>query len=390
MKQDFPILKNGLVYLDSSATSQKPTVVIDAIKKYYEEGNANVHRGVYALSEKSTQLFEKAHESVARFIGADKDEIIFTSGTTQSLNEIAWMIDIKEGDEIILTEMEHHSNIIPWQEVAKVKGAVIKYIPLKEYRIDLQKAKELITEKTKVVSVSHMSNVLGTINPVNELALLAHNVDALLVVDAAQSVPHIPVNVKELHCDFLAFSGHKMYGPTGIGVLYGKKELLEKMDPVIYGGGMVKDVTKETATWGDVPTRFEAGTPNIAGAVGLTAAVQYLQQIGMYKVKEHGKELTTYALEKLPKVEGLTIIGPMEGKRGPVISFTLEGVHPHDVAEILDKHNIAVRGGHHCAMPLMKSLEMTGTTRVSFGMYNTKEDVDRLVQALQKVVEVFA
>ncbi len=389
MKKDFPLLKNGLIYLDNSATTQKPVKVIEAVKEYYENDNANVHRGIYKLAQKSTLLYEKAHEMVANFIGAEFEEVIFTKGTTEGLNLLAYSLgkNLKAGDEIVLTEMEHHSNIVPWQQIAKEKGAVVKFIPVtKEYRLDLAKAQELITAKTKIVSVVHLSNVLGTINPVKELAVMTHKVDAVMIVDAAQSVPHMKINVKELDCDFLAFSGHKMCAPTGIGVLYGRKELLEKMHPFLYGGDMISEVTFEKSTWNQLPWKFEAGTPNLAGAAGLMTAIEYLQNIGMENISAHGQELTKNALEKLSAIPGINIIGPSDIKyRGPVISFTIDGMHPHDVSELLDKENIAVRGGFHCAMPLFSKLGLDGSIRASFYVYNTTEEVDKLAEALLKI-----
>ncbi|MDO8511581.1 MAG: SUF system NifU family Fe-S cluster assembly protein [Nanoarchaeota archaeon] len=389
-KEDFPILKNGLIYLDNSSTSQKPAKVILAIKEYYEQDNANVHRGIYKLAQKATVLYEKAHETVAKFIGADFEEVIFTKGTTEGLNLLAYSLgkNLKAGDEIVLSEMEHHSNIVPWQQIAEERGAVLKFIPVTKYfRLDLEKATELITEKTKIVSVVHLSNVLGTINPVKELAEMAHKVDAVMIVDAAQSVPHMPVDVKELSCDFMVFSGHKMCAPTGIGVLYGRKGLLEKMQPFLFGGDMIREVSFERASWNDLPWKFEAGTPNLAGAAGLMAAIEYLQETGMENITTHGQELTAYALEKLSAIPDVTIVGPASTEnRGPVISFTVEGIHPHDASEMLDKENIAVRGGFHCAMPLFSKLGIDGSLRVSFYLYNTMEDVDRLVEAVKKMV----
>ena len=389
--QDFPILNNGLIYLDNSSTTQKPAKVIEAIKKYYEQENANVHRGIYKLAQKSTILYEKAHEVVAKFISAEFEEVIFTKGATEGLNLLAYSLgkNLKEGDEIVLTEMEHHSNIVPWQQLAKEKGVVLKFIPItKDYRLDMSKARELISSKTKIVSVAHMSNVLGTINHVKEIAGLAHNVGAVMIVDAAQSIPHMPVNVKELNCDFLVFSGHKMCGPTGIGVLYGRKELLKEMPPFLYGGDMIREVTFREASWNDLPWKFEAGTPNMAGAAGLMAAVEYLQEIEMENIAAHGQESTRYALEKLSAIPEVAIIGPVTAEnRGPVISFTIEGMHPHDLSEALDRDNIAVRGGFHCAMPLFSKLGLDGSIRASFYIYNNKEDVDMLVEALAKIVE---
>lgn len=385
VKDDFPILKN-ITYLDNSSTTQKPQPVIDAITKYYQEDNANVHRGVYKLSLKATMAYEKAHEIVAKFINAQFEEVIFTKGTTESLNLLAYSLGktLQAGDEIVLTEMEHHANLVPWQQLAREKGLILKFIPITaEYRLDMNKAKELITSKTKIVSVTHISNVLGTINPIKELAALAHEVGAVMIVDAAQSVPHMPIDVKELNCDFLAFSGHKMCGPTGIGVLYGKKELLEKMDPFLYGGDMIKEVTFAHSTWNDLPWKFEAGTPHIAGAIGLAAAIEYLQVIGMDNIEHYEQELTKYTLQKLSTLPHLKLLGPATNhNRAAVFSFTIERIHPHDVSELLDKVNICVRGGHHCAMPLHERLNVNGSTRASFYFYTLKEDIDVLADAL--------
>ncbi|MEK6900451.1 MAG: SufS family cysteine desulfurase, partial [Nanoarchaeota archaeon] len=390
MRADFPILKNGLVYLDSSATAQKPIEVIEAVKGYYENDNANVHRGIYKLAQKSTVEYEKAHEIVAGFINAEMEEIIFTKGTTESINLLAYSLGkrLQEGDEIVLSEMEHHSNIVPWQQIAKEKGAVVRYIPItKEYTLDLEQARKIITKKTKIVSVTHMSNVLGTINPVKEIAALAHDAGAIIIVDAAQSVPHMKIDVKMLDCDFLAFSGHKMCGPTGIGVLYGKKELLQDMSPFLYGGDMINEVTFDDATWNTLPWKFEAGTPNMAGAAGLAAAVRFLENIGMENITARGKELTEYAFKKISEVPEIRIIGPsMDEMRGPIISFEVEGIHPHDLSESLDMENIAVRGGYHCAMPLFSVLGKKGATRASFYIYNDHSDVDKLVTAISNII----
>ncbi|MDP3734418.1 MAG: cysteine desulfurase [Nanoarchaeota archaeon] len=399
VEEDFPILKtliNGkkLVYLDNSATTQKPKQVIAAMTHFYEHCNANVHRGIYTLSRQATEAYEKSRQIIADFIGASFDEIIFTKGTTESLNLLASSLGkkLQPGDEIVLSEMEHHSNIVPWQQIAKEKKCILKYIPLTaEYTLDLEKAKKIINSKTKIVSVTQMSNVLGTINPITELARIAHAVDAVLIVDGAQSVPHLPVNVQELECDFLAFSGHKMGGPTGIGVLYGKRKLLENMEPFLYGGDMIREVSFDNASWNELPWKFEAGTPSIAQAIGLAAAVQYLQNYGMDKIVEHEKKLTAYALQKLSTIPGLKIIGSAHlDNRGAIFSFTLDGIHSHDVSEILDREGIAVRGGHHCAMPLMSRLQLPGTTRASLYLYNTEKDVDALVTGLKKVQKVFA
>ncbi len=396
IRKDFPILQqkiNGkrLVYLDSAATSQKPQCVIDAMTRYYEHDNANIHRAVHELGQRATEAYENAHAVVAEFIGAAPEEIIFTRGTTESLNLLAYSLGrtLHKGDEIVLTQMEHHSNIVPWQEIAREKGAIIKYIPVtKEYTLDLKAAKELITKKTKIVSVVHVSNVLGTRNPLEHLCELAHAVGAVFIVDGAQSVGHQLINVKKMDCDFFAFSGHKMYGPTGIGVLYGKKKLLENMHPFQYGGDMISEVTFEKSTWNELPWKFEAGTPNIAGAVGLAAAVRYLQGIGMESLEKHEHEILEYALEALKKIKGLTLIGP-RANRGGVLTFTLEGVHPHDVGEILNRYGVAVRGGHHCAMPLHSVLKLDATNRASLGIYNTTEDIDVLVDALKRAQEIF-
>jgi len=373
MKGDFPILK-GITYLDSAATTQKPIHVIDAISHYYKTSNANVHRGLYTLSQKATLAFEDARATVATFINTTPEHIVFTKGTTESLNLLASSLNLQEGDEIVLTEMEHHANLVPWQQTK----ATLKFIPLKDdYHLDLEAAKELITDKTKIVAVTHISNVLGTINDIETLTQLVHSKGAKIVVDAAQSIAHLTIDIKDI--DFLAFSGHKMCGPTGIGILYGKD--FSNLKPYQFGGDMIKEVTYETSTFQEAPYKFEAGTPNIAGAIGLAAAITYLE------TATH-PHITEYALEKLQSIEGLKIIGP-QINRAPVFSFTLEGIHPHDVAEILSKHNICVRAGHHCAMPLMKKLNIHGTTRASFYIYNTKEDVDTLVEGIKKVQEVF-
>ncbi|HLC70990.1 MAG TPA: cysteine desulfurase [Candidatus Nanoarchaeia archaeon] len=392
VQADFPLLKK-VMYLDNASTTLKPKVVLQAMNDYYLNYTANVHRGVHKLSQEATLAFEQAHEIVAEFIHAEPEEIIFTSGATESINLLAQSLgkSLKPGDEIVLSQMEHHSNLVPWQQIAKEKKAVLKYIPItKDFRLDMTPAKKLITSKTKIVSITHMSNVLGTINPVSELATLAHKVNAIMVVDAAQSAPHIPLDVKKLNCDFLVFSAHKLCGPTGTGILYGKKELLLSLTPSKYGGGMIQEVTWESSTWADLPDRFEAGTPNIAGAIGLAAAIRYLQNRGMEAIKTHEKMLTEYALKKITKIPGLKIIGPSESKdRGGVISFTIPGIHPHDVGEILDRSGIAIRAGHHCAMPLHDLLGISGTSRMSFYFYNTKEEIDAAVNALRKVQKIF-
>ena len=400
IKEDFPILNqeiNGhrLVYLDSAATSQKPQSVIDVLKRYYETDNANVHRGVHTLGSRATEAYELAREKVARFIGApDAAQVVFTRGTTESLNMVAYGFArprLTAEDEIVLTPAEHHSNLIPWQQVARVTGAKLKYIPLQEDgTISLEDAKKLIGPATKIVAIAHVSNVLGTIHPVRELADLAHEVGAVMVVDGAQSVPHMPVDVNDLDCDFLAFSGHKMCGPTGIGVLYGKRKWLDEMEPTYFGGEMIDVVELYEATWKETPWKFEGGTPIIAGAVGLGAAVDYLEKIGMDAIREHDREITGYALKRLSEVDGLTIYGPAEGaERGGLVTFNLGSIHPHDVSTVLDAEGVAIRAGHHCAQPLMRILNVPATARASFYLYNTKSDVDALVDALASAKEFF-
>ncbi|MBT2666484.1 cysteine desulfurase [Bacillus sp. ISL-4] len=397
----FPILDqevNGqpLVYLDSAATSQKPAAVIEAIEQYYRGYNSNVHRGVHTLGTKATDAYEGAREKVRKFINASStEEIIFTRGTTTSLNTVARSYggaNIKEGDEIVISYMEHHSNIIPWQQLAKEKGAVLKYIPLQEdCTISLEDVRATITDATKIVSIMQVSNVLGVINPVKEIAKIAHEHGAVMVVDGAQSTPHLKVDVRDLDCDFFAFSGHKMVGPTGIGVLYGKKELLEKMEPIEFGGEMIDFVGLHESTWKELPWKFEGGTPIIAGAIGLGAAIDFLEEIGLDNIERHEHKLAAYAMEKMSAVEGLTIFGPKDAeKRAGVITFNINDVHPHDVATVLDADGIAVRAGHHCAQPLMKWLDVSSTARASFYLYNTEEDIDKLVSGLVKTKEYFS
>lgn len=399
IKNDFPILKNNkyrknLVYLDNAATSQKPVSVIRAISDYYENYNANVHRGIYKLSEVASVAYEDAHKKVAKFINAEGfDEIVFTRNTTESINLLAYSLlrDLKKGDEIVLSEMEHHSNLVPWQQLAKEHGLKMRFIRFDAgCLLDMKHAKSLITKKTKIVSCTHASNVLGTINPVKELAKLAHSVGALMVVDGAQSAPHMKIDVKDMDCDFFAFSGHKMLGPTGIGVLYGKRHLLSRMRPFLYGGGMISKVTLDDTTFQEPPERFEAGTPDISGAIGLAAAIDYLEKIGIENIRKHDEELTKYAIAELKKIQGVSIYGPSAVKdRSAVISFNIKGIHPHDVAEILDSHGVAVRAGNHCAMPLMHRLGISGSARASFYLYNDKSDVDALVSAIKKAKQVF-
>ena len=396
--RDFPILSrkvNGkrLVYLDSAATSQKPKHVIEAISNYYENYNSNVHRAVHKLSEEATDAYDGAHEKTASFVNASGyDEIAFTKNTTESLNIIAnnFARNLNPGDEILLTRIEHHSNIVPWLNAAKTRGANIRYAEIDDNgSLDVEQFKTLINQKTKVVSISHASNVLGTINPIREIAEIAHDKNAVISVDGAQSVPHFPVDVQKMGADFLSFSGHKMLGPTGIGVLYGRKELLEDMEPYSFGGDMISEVTYEKATWNDLPWKFEAGTPNIAGAVGLAAAIDYLNRIGMENVRKHDAELTEYATRRIMETGNVKIYGnvPAEKKVG-VISFNVKDVHAHDVSTILDAEGVAVRGGYHCAMPLMKLLGVPGTVRASFYLYNTREDVDVLTEAMGKIKKI--
>jgi cysteine desulfurase / selenocysteine lyase len=398
IRQHFPILDqqvNGkdLVYLDSAATSQKPLAVIDALSTYYKEYNSNVHRGVHTLGTRATDGYEGAREKVRRFIGAKSiQEIIFTRGATTALNIVAQsygLSNVKEGDEIVITYMEHHANVIPWQQVAKITGATLKYIPLQEDgTIDLKDVEETVTSNTKIVSVMQVSNVLGTINPIKEITKIAHKHGAVMVVDGAQSTPHMKVDVRDLDCDFFAFSGHKMCGPTGIGVLYGKKEHLEKMEPVEFGGEMIDFVGLQESTWKELPWKFEAGTPIIAGAIGLGAAIDFLEEIGLEDIEAHEHKLAEYAYEQLSQVDGMTIYGPKQ--RAGLVTFNIDDVHPHDVATVLDAEGIAVRAGHHCAQPLMKWLKVSATARASFYLYNTEEEVDKLVAGIKKTKEYFS
>ncbi len=388
IKKDFPSLHamDMRAYLDSAASSLTPTAVIEAMDDYYKNFRSNVHRGMYKTAGEATSRYEAVRGTVAKFLNAAaSEEIVFTKGTTESLNLLATSLGrtYGPGDEVVLTEMEHHANLVPWQEAAKRHGFVLKFIPMTvEYRLDMDAARALITSKTKAVSIVHASNALGTINPAKELAALAHAVGAVLILDAAQSVPHMKIDVRDLDCDFLAFSAHKACGPTGVGVLYGKKALLEKMEPAQYGGDMIREVKYEASTWNDAPMKFEAGTPNIAGVIGLGAAIAYLEAIGMENIQAHDRELTTYALEKLSAISGVKIVGPGADERIGAISFEVAGAHPHDLATLLDREGVAVRGGHHCAMPLMNKLGITGTCRASFGIYNGAEDVDALVTAI--------
>ncbi len=391
VRRDFPILSreihgHRLVYLDSGASSQKPLAVIEAVNQLYRENYANIHRGVYTLSEEATAAYEHAHEQVSRFINADFEEVIFTKNTTESLNLVAYawgLSNLRDGDEIVTTQLEHHSNIVPWQQIARRTGATVRYIRVDaQGKLDMDHAAELIGPRTKMVSVTHVSNVLGTIIPVYELGRMAHAQGALICVDGAQSIPHMAIDVRTLDCDFFAFSGHKMLGPTGVGGLYGKRDILEQMEPFLFGGDMISEVTFEGATWNDLPWKFEAGTGPIAQGVGLGAAVDYLQDLGMEAVHAHEQALVSYALDQMRQVQDLDIYGPDAHERGGVISFNLQGVHPHDMASILDQQGVAIRGGHHCAMPLMQVLGVNGTSRASFYIYNTVDDVDILIEAV--------
>ena len=402
IRADFPVLHQEvrpgvpLVYLDNAATSQKPQAVIDSMGDYYSGYNANVHRGIHKLSEAATDAYEDARTRIAKFIGAaSRKEVIYTRNTTESINLVVqtWgQTNIGAGDVILSTEMEHHSNIVPWQMLVEQKGAELRFIPVNDDdgKLDMQAYAEMLDDRVKLVAVTHMSNVLGTINPIAEMTAKAHESGAIILVDGAQSVPHIPVNVEELDTDFYVFSGHKMVGPTGIGILHGKRVLLEEMPPYMFGGDMIKRVTFEGAQWNDLPWKFEAGTPSIAEAIGLGAAVDYLSDLGMEKVHAHEHFITEYALERLAEVPGLTVYGPQDAsERGGVAAFTMEGLHPHDIAQILDHEGVAVRAGHHCAMPLHDKLGVVATTRASFYMYNSTSEVDGLIEALYKAQDVF-
>ncbi|CAI3264935.1 cysteine desulfurase [Enterococcus cecorum] len=400
IRADFPVLDQivndePLIYLDNAATTQKPQAVLDVLNHYYLYDNANVHRGVHTLAERATAEFEEARKKVQQFIHANSNkEIIFTNGTTDSLNIIAQSYGefIQPGDEIVISKMEHHANLIPWQQLAKRKQAVLRYIPLTaDGHLDVQAAKTIINEKTAIVALAQVSNVLGTVNPVKELAQLAHQHQAIMVVDGAQAVAHMPVDVQDLDCDFYCFSGHKMCGPTGIGVLYGKQTLLEKMEPVAFGGEMIDFVDLYESTWTELPWKFEAGTPNIASAIGLGAAIDYLEKIGMQTIHEYEQAIVAELLPKLQQIDGLTIYGPQNpAEHTAVIAFNLDHLHPHDVASALDMQGIAVRAGHHCAQPLIKELGCFATARASFYFYNTKEEADQLVAAILATKEFFA
>jgi cysteine desulfurase/selenocysteine lyase len=400
IREDFPILQqmvNGhpLVYLDSAATSQKPESVLTALDDAYRKHNANIHRGIYLLAEEQTVRYETARKKMQKFINAKSwREIVFTRNATESINLVAYAwgrANIKPGDEILSTLLEHHSNIVPWQLLAQEKSATVKYIPVDSHGfLELDALDQLLTERTRIVCVTSMSNVAGTITPVKEIIKKAHAVGALVLVDGAQSVPHMPTDVQDMDCDFLALSGHKMLGPTGVGTLYGKRALLEAMNPFLAGGDMIREVHLDQSRWNELPYKFEAGTPAIAEAIGLGAAVDYLTALGMENVREHERELSAYALEQIQTVPGIKILGPLDANaRGGVLAFDLANVHPHDIATILDQAGICVRAGHHCAMPLHEQLGLGATTRASFYIYNTPDEIDQLVKALHHVREVF-
>lgn len=400
IRADFPILQEEaypgipLVYLDSAASSQKPLPVIEAMNQYYRRINANVHRGIHRLSEEATNAYEGARERIANFINAaDSAEVIYLRNATEGFNLVAYSwgrANLQPGDEILITAMEHHANIVPWQIVAEQTGAVVRHLPfLPNGTLDLDQLPQLLTEKTKLFSFTAVSNVFGTVNPVRQLVDAAHRVGALAMVDAAQAVPHMPVDVQAWNCDFLAFSGHKMCGPTGIGILYGKRHILEAMPPFMGGGDMIRRVTLEGSTWADLPHKFEAGTPSIAAGIGLGTAVDYLSSLGMENVHMYEQYITNYALEALSEIGGLQILGPSAAQRGGVAAFTIQGLHPHDIAELLDKDGIAIRAGHHCAMPLHHLCGVNSSARASFYIHTTTEEVDQLVTSLNHAKRVF-
>tara|TARA_B110000438_G_scaffold60104_1_gene60294 strand:+ start:2077 stop:3309 length:1233 start_codon:yes stop_codon:yes gene_type:complete len=398
VRKDFPILQrkinnNTLVYLDNAATSQKPNSVINSLSDYYSSYNSNVHRGVHTLSVEATDKYEDARNKVSKFINCKPQEVIWTRNTSESLNIVSIGLRnlVKPTDNIVISRMEHHSNLVPWQQLCLQTGATLRYLNHNlEGRIDLVEAKKIIDKNTKIIAITHMSNVLGVINPISELRDLSKKYGTILVLDGAQSAPHFPVNMKNLDCDFFTFSAHKMLGPTGIGVLFGKESLLEEMPPFYFGGDMISEVTYESAKWNDLPYKFEAGTPNIADAIATGYAIDYLNKIGMQEVFNHEEEITNYALSKFIKLKNYKIIGPKgESDRGGVISFTHNSLHPHDIGEILDKFGIAIRTGHHCAMPLVRSYEIVAAARASFYLYNTKEEVNTFIDGLLEVEKYF-
>ena len=393
VKSDFPIFNNSdLIYLDNASTTQKPQDVLDATYSMYTECNANVHRAMYEIGSKATEKFEQARTKVASFISAPSNrEIIFTSGTTESINILARTLcnNLKKGDDILISEMEHHANIVPWQMACKRTGANLRYIPTNEKGdLDLAKAEKYFTSATKIISLTHVSNVLGTINPIPEIAKIAQSIGSIFIVDGAQGVPHQSVNVQELGCDFYTFSGHKMLAPTGIGILWGKTAILEKMDPFMGGGEMIDTVTLQSSTWNDLPYKFEAGTPNFVQAVGLGAAIDYLLKIGLKNITEHEKKLTKYLLKKMSKIDNINIFGEPIDRSG-VISFNIEGIHASDLAQFLNEYNIAIRVGHHCAQPLLKSLNESSVARLSIYVYNDESDIDKFCDALTKIKNYF-
>lgn len=400
IKDDFPILKRlirgkRLIYLDNAATTQKPESVIKALRFYYENQNANVHRGLHTLAEEATAAFEATRRKVAEFVGGVKpEEIIYTRNATEAINLVAYSwgrANIKRGDRIVLTKMEHHANLVPWIVLAKATGAELEYIPFdSQGYLDLSRVNSLITANTKLVAATHMSNVLGTINPVEELIEIAHSKGALALIDGAQAMPHMPVDIKSLGADFYVFSAHKMLGPTGVGILYGKEAILDSMEPFNFGGEMINEVRYDYADWADLPHKFEAGTPNIAGAIGFGPALGYLANLGMPAVRDHEIELTGYALEKLAALDSIRIFGPTEpADRGGAVSFVDKNIHAHDLATVLDSYGIAIRAGHHCAMPLTKALGVVGTARASFYIYNTRDDIDVLIEGLKSARRYF-
>jgi cysteine desulfurase / selenocysteine lyase len=395
LRSDFPLLDANIAYLDSASTSQKPGQVIGAIDSYYRNSNANIHRGVYALAREATDLFEGARERVAAFVGWETATTIFTRNVTEAINLVAYAWGrehVGEGDEVLITHMEHHSNIVPWQLLCQERGARLRYLSVDEHgELSLDELDAVLAEgRVKLVSVAHVSNVLGTINPVKQIAERARAAGAVTLVDAAQAVPQMPVRAGDIGADFYAWTGHKALGPTGIGVLHGRRELLESMRPFLGGGDMISRVDFETSTWNELPWKFEAGTSPIAEGVGLGAAIDYLGEIGMERVRAHERDLIGYALERLPEVQGLRVFGPPDpDRRGGVVSFELEGIHPHDIAELCDREHVCIRAGHHCAQPLMRKLGVPATARASFHVYNSREDVDRLIDALHKAREVF-
>lgn len=394
-QNEFPLLKRSIhgkkiVYLDSAATTQKPKRVLQKMMGYYEKHNANVHRAIHTLSEESTREYESARETIASFLHAEPEEIIFVKNATDGLNTTVMLLEdyVKEDELIVTSILEHHSNLLPWQHLAKKKNVRIEYVQIrKDGSIDMDHAISLLRKKPKILAITHMSNALGTVVPIKELTKKAHEQGTLVVVDGAQSIAHMPIDVRALDVDFFAFSGHKVYGPMGIGVLYGKKELLQKLEPVFFGGEMIKEVTLERATWNDLPWKFEAGTPPVEGAVGLAEAIRFVEEKGRAKIEAHEMMLTKYALEKMSKIRNIKTYGP--SIRGPIIAFSVGDIHPHDVATILDQEGIAIRSGHMCAQPLIETLGVHAVCRVSFAVYNTKKDVDKLCKALEKCIKVF-